>query len=186
VRGLGAIAFTYRGSQSLVGTAFGRSLEEAECKFCGACVDACPTGALTERSSRWISSPDRKVTTICPYCGVGCQFHLEIKDEKIIRIEPDREGPANRGQLCVKGKFGLDFVHDPQRLTSPLIKRNGEFVEASWDEALDLVATKLSNCKGDQFAAISSAKATNEDNYVMQKFTRVVMNTNNIDHCARL
>jgi len=162
------------------------TLKEANCQFCGACVDACPVGALIERSARWTASPDRVVTTICPYCGVGCQLKLDIKDEKIIRAIPDRDGPANKGQACVKGKFGLDFVGDPNRLTSPLIKKNGEFVEATWEEALDLIATRLASYKGDQFASISSAKCTNEDNYVFQKFTRVVMGTNNIDHCARL
>jgi ferredoxin len=162
------------------------TLKEANCQFCGACVDACPVGALIERSARWTALPDRIVTTICPYCGVGCQLNLEIKDEKIIRVVPDPEGPANKGQDCVKGKFGLDFVGHPDRLTTPLIKKNGQFVEASWGEALELIASKLSSYKGDQFSAISSAKCTNEDNYVFQKFTRAVMGTNNIDHCARL
>ena len=162
------------------------TLKEADCQFCAACVDACPVGALIERSARWTALPDRIVTTICPYCGVGCQLNLEIKDEKIIRVVPDPEGPANKGQDCVKGKFGLDFVGHPDRLTTPLIKKNGQFVEASWGEALDLITAKLRNYRGDQFAAISSAKCTNEDNYVFQKFTRAVMATNNIDHCARL
>ncbi len=186
VRGLGAIAFTFRGHQALPGTAFGRSLKDADCAFCGACVDACPTGALMEKSARWYIHPDREVVTTCPYCGVGCQLKLEIKDERIIRVIPDGNGPANKGQACVKGKFGLDFVADPNRLTSPLIKKNGEFAEATWDEALDLIATRLANYKGDQFAAISSAKCTNEENYVFQKFARGVMGTNSVDHCARL
>jgi predicted molibdopterin-dependent oxidoreductase YjgC len=163
------------------------TLKEANCKFCGACVDACPVEALVERSILGISAPDRTVTTICPYCGVGCQLNLEVKDERIIRVIPDPQGPANKGQACVKGKFGLDFVNSPERLTSPLIKqKNGEFIEASWGEALDFITSKLANYKGNKFAAISSAKCTNEDNYVFQKFTRGVMGTNNIDHCARL
>lgn len=162
------------------------NLKEADCQFCGACVDVCPVGALMERSVRWSAAPDRTVTTTCPYCGVGCQLGLEIKDEKIIRVVPDPKGPANRGQACVKGKFGLDFVNSPERLTTPLIRKEGKFVEASWDEALNLIANKLANYKGDTFAAVSSAKCTNEDNYVFQKFTREVMGTNNIDHCARL
>jgi predicted molibdopterin-dependent oxidoreductase YjgC len=111
---------------------------------------------------------------------------LEIKGERIIRVIPDENGPANKGQACVKGKFGLDFVSDPTRLTTPLIKKSGEFVEATWEETLDLIATKLASYKSDQFAAISSAKCTNEDNYILQKFTRKVMGTNSIDHCARL
>ena len=186
VRGVGAIAFTNRGSESLVGTIFGDSLEDAGCKFCGACIDVCPVGALSERSARWMGQPDRVVTTTCPYCGVGCQLDMEIKDEKIRRVEPNINGPANKGQACVKGQFGMDFVTDAARLTTPLIKKDGEFVEATWDEALDLVAEKFGEHKGSEFAAISSARCTNEDNYVFQKFARGVMGTNNVDHCARL
>jgi formate dehydrogenase beta subunit len=163
------------------------TLKEANCQFCAACVDVCPVGALMERGSLWKGAPDRTVTTICPYCGVGCQLNLDIKDEKIIRVLPDQKGPANKGQACVKGKFGLDFVNSPERLTMPLIKQpNGEFIEVSWGEAFDLITSKLANYKGNKFAAISSAKCTNEDNFVFQKFTRAVMGTNNIDHCARL
>ena len=163
-----------------------KTLKDAECRFCGACVDACPVTALMERSALGVGPADRAVATICPYCGVGCQLLLEIKDERIVRVVPDPKGPANKGQACVKGKFGLDFVGHPSRLTEPLIRKNGEFVEANWGEALDLITSKLRNYKGDQFAAVASAKCTNEDNYVFQKFTRAVMGTNSVDHCARL
>jgi len=186
LRGNEAIAFNNRGQETVISGAFGKPLSESGCKFCAACVDVCPVGALSERTSRYAGLPDRVVSTICPYCGVGCQLKLEIKDEKIIRVIPDEEGPANKGQDCVKGKFGLDFVNHEERLTKPLIKKDGHFVEVEWNEALDFVASKLSAYKGDQFAAISSAKCTNEDNYVFQKFTRGVMGTNSIDHCARL
>ena len=163
------------------------NLKDANCQFCGACVDACPVIALAERSAIGAGGPDRVVTTICPYCGVGCQLKLEIKDDKIMRVVPDKKGAANKGQACVKGKFGLDFVNSPERLTAPLIKqKNGEFAEATWGEAFDLITVRLAGYKGNQFAAISSAKCTNEDNYVFQKFARAVMGTNNIDHCARL
>ena len=161
-------------------------LQDAGCQFCGACVDACPTGALVERSAKWMGTADRQVTTTCPYCGVGCQLDVQVKNEHIINVIPNKDNTVNKGQACVKGKFGLGFVHDESRLNAPLIKKNGAFVEVSWDEALDLVAKSFAKYKGDQFAAIASAKCTNEDNFVLQKFVRAVIGTNNIDHCARL
>jgi len=186
VRGNEAIAFNLRGMDTVISGAFGKPLSESGCKFCAACVDVCPVGALVERPARYSGLPDRVVTTICPYCGVGCQLNLEIKDDQIIRVIPDENGPANKGQDCIKGKFGLEFVTHPDRLKTPLIKKDGRFVEATWEEALELVVSKLNGYKGSQFIAISSAKCTNEDNYVFQKFTRGVMGTNSIDHCARL
>ena len=188
LRGAGAIAFTYRGSQSLVGTAFDEPLQDSGCQFCGACVDICPTGALTERDRKWEGvAAERQVVTTCPYCGVGCQLELQLNGDRIIEVLPQQENEVNRGQACVKGRFGIqEFVHHPERLITPLIKRDGQFVEATWDEAFDIIASKLANYKKDEVAVISSAKGTNEDNYVTQKFTRAVLGTNNIDHCARL
>lgn len=165
----------------------GRTLQEVGCEFCGACVDSCPTGALTDLATRGIGKPDRVVATICPYCGVGCQLKLEVKDEKIIASKPDPDGPANHGQACVKGRYGIvEFVHHSERLTTPLIRKNGELRQASWDDALELVATKLRKYAPEEAGFIASAKCTNEENYIMQKFARAVLGTNNIDHCARL
>jgi formate dehydrogenase alpha subunit len=165
----------------------GQTLREVGCKFCGACVDSCPTNALADLGTRGIAKPDRTVTTICPYCGVGCQLRLEVKDERIIASRPDPDGAANHGQACVKGRFGIaEFVHHPERLSTPLIRKNRELKQASWDESLELIAKRLGKYTPDEIAVISSAKCTNEENYVIQKFARAVLGTNNVDHCARL
>jgi predicted molibdopterin-dependent oxidoreductase YjgC len=140
-----------------------------------------------ERSIKWVGLAEREVLTTCPYCGVGCQLKLQLKEDKIIEVLPQMENEVNRGQACVKGRFGItEFVHHPERLTTPLVKRDGKFTETTWDEALDVIASKLATYNKDEVAVISSAKCTNEDNYVAQKFARAVLGTNNIDHCARL
>jgi formate dehydrogenase alpha subunit len=161
------------------------SLQDADCKFCGACLDACPTGALYARFEKW-QRPEKIVSTICPYCEVGCQMDLGVLDGRLVRVRGKRDCRPNNGQLCVKGRFGLGFVESPERLKVPLIRKDGRLVPASWEEALDLVAKKLNEYKGDSFAFLSSAKCTNEENYLAQKFARLVMQTNNVDHCARL
>lgn len=132
----------------------------------------------------------KSVLTTCPYCGTGCTFYLNVKDGEIVSITPNNENSVNEGKLCLKGHFGFDFVHHRDRLTQPLIRKNGKLTEATWDEALGLVAEKLGKIKeqhgSDSIAAFSSARCTNEENYLMQKLMRAVIGTNNIDHCARL
>lgn len=182
----------YRGFRAKPGTAKDGYLEDSPCEFCGMCVEVCPTGALSPKGAKGLGRTweMKKVTTTCGYCGVGCQFDLNVRDGKIIRVTSYWDAPVNHGWTCVKGRFGYDFVNHPDRLVAPLIKRNGKFVEASWDEALDLVAEKIAETKkkhgGDAIAVLSSAKCTNEENYLLQKFTRAVLGTNNVDHCARL
>jgi len=184
ITGIGAIDMSYRGYAMKVATFGDTPLMDSICRSCGECMVRCPVGALTPKDT---ARPEREVKTICTYCGVGCQMYLGVTDEKIVSVRGDEEGPANQGRLCVKGRFGIaEFVNHPERLTTPLIRKNGQLEEASWEEAIDLVASKLGNYQGDEVAVISSAKSTNEDNYVMQKFARAVLGTNNVDHCARL
>jgi formate dehydrogenase major subunit len=180
VQGVGALSVTYR-----VGTSdgYGGSLLDTTCESCGQCVASCPVGALVAKKGL---RPAREVKTVCPYCGVGCGIYLGVRGRTVVRVRGDRENPINHGNLCVKGRFGYDFIGHPKRLTTPLVRRDGRFVETTWEEALDLVAEKLGAHKGDRFALVSSARCTNEENYVIQKFGRAVMGTNNIDHCARL
>jgi len=184
IANIGAIDFNWRGYASKVGTFGDAPLLESVCVSCGECVVRCPVNALLPRVT---TRPTMEVKTVCPYCGVGCGIYLGINNSQVVSVRGDREDPVNAGRLCVKGRFGIaDFVNHKDRLTSPLIRRNDRFEEATWEEALDLVSGKLAGYREGGFAALASAKATNEDNYVFQKFARVVMETNNIDHCARL
>jgi predicted molibdopterin-dependent oxidoreductase YjgC len=185
--------FSYRGRHATVGPAFGRTYEDSECVFCGECVSVCPVGALSEKQGRFKGRDweFEKVKTTCSYCGVGCQITLNVKDGKVVKVTSDYEmGEPNQGSLCVKGRFGHDFIHHPERLTKPLIKKDGKFWESSWDEALDYTAARLKGIRDkhgpDSIGVFTSARCTNEDNYVLQKFSRAVIGTNNVDHCARL
>jgi formate dehydrogenase alpha subunit len=179
-----AIEIINRGYESRVSTFGDKPLMESVCQSCGECVIRCPVAALRIKNA---VPPTREVETTCPYCGVGCSMLLGIRDGRIVSIQGNRRSQANRGQLCVKGRFGIaEFVHSPVRLKTPLIKKDGRFVEASWDEALELIASKLGSYPGEQIAVISSSRCTNEDNYVAQKFCRLVLGTNSVDHCARL
>ena len=192
INGVEAIGLVHRGFDSKVGTAFDGSLMTSPCEFCGMCMALCPTGALVPKSSLGAGRTweMRKVSTICPYCGVGCTLDLRVTDNKIVKVDSSWEGGANKGWTCVKGRFGWDYVASSERLTTPLIKKDGVFVEATWDEALDLVADKFVEIAqehgADALAFLSSAKCTNEENYLVQKLSRGLIGTNNVDHCARL
>jgi len=188
LRGVGAIEVTGRGYEARVAPFGDAPISESVCESCGECVDICPVGALAPKTE--ILPPTCEVTTTCPYCGCGCGLVLGIRAGRIVRVQGEKGNPASRGSLCVKGRFGLDFVNSPDRLRAPLIRRDGKLEQASWDEALDLVAAKLAELKEkhgpDAIAGLSSAKCTNEENYAFQKFMRAAVGTNNVDHCARL
>ena len=188
-----AIEFGYKGDDQKIIAKDDAVLKDSDCVFCGECIQVCPVGALVPnkayRDGRFTDT--RKVRTTCSFCGVGCQMDLFVQDNKIVKIDgADIDLPPNNASLCVKGRFGYEFVASPKRLTKPLIKKEGKQIEASWEEALDLVAQKFSSIKeqfgSDSLGVFTSARVTNEDNYVAQKFTRAVLKTNNIDHCARL
>ena len=189
----GVIDVAYRGSESFISTFQGLPLKESNCVFCGECVSVCPTGAQIEKQAKFTGRPWelKKVITTCVYCGVGCQLEVNVKGGKVVKLTSNHEisGP-NSGSLCAKGRFGYEFIHHPDRLTTPLIKKNGEFKEATWDEALNIVTENFKRIMGeagpDAIGFFSSARITNEENYVAQKFARAVIGTNNVDHCARL
>ncbi len=169
-----------------------RPLADSECVFCGECVQVCPVGALVEKDVRFSARPweTRKIKTTCSYCGVGCQMYLHVRDNTVVKVTGAENSPPNYGSLCVKGRFGFPFISSEERLHTPLIKENGQFREAAWDEAIGLVAEKLTGIKNqhgpDSIGVFTSARITNEENYLAHKFTRGALKTNNIDHCARL
>ena len=199
-----------RGFDTLPVAGAGTDMLDSRCESCGACVAYCPTGALDNKMSIGEGLPDKVVMTTCTYCGVGCQLELNIKNERIIRVTSTEKAPVNGNHLCVKGRYGYDFVHHAERLTKPKVRRyllegkkkpvinnqlsvasnQWDWVDVEWDTALDITANKLMQAR-DQFGAdsigvLTSAKCTNEENYLMSKFARQVIGTNNIDHCARL
>ncbi len=204
------IGMAYRGSGAKVVFDFDEVMGSSTCVACGECVQACPTGALIEANlldaaGKRVQFEDKSVDTLCPYCGVGCQTKVHVKDNKILYVD-GRNGPANENRLCVKGRFGFDYIHHPDRLKKPLIRREGVakdpnmqlkredvgkvFREATWEEALDLAASGLKRIKdsrgGKALAGFGSAKGSNEEAYLFQKFIRQGFGTNNVDHCTRL
>jgi formate dehydrogenase alpha subunit len=184
VQHIGAISLLGRGGAMKVGTFADQPLRESICTSCGSCFAACPTGAIYPKKVR--AEPARRVDTICPYCGVGCAIKLDISaGADIVRSDDQPDNLSSQGMLCVKGRFGFEFVNHRDRLIQPLIRRAGRLEPASWDAALDLVADKFVEHRG-SFGALASAKGTNEDAYVIQKFVRSVMDSNNVDHCTRL
>ena len=186
-----AIDFGFRGNNGKIIAGTGTTLMKSSCVFCGECVQVCPVGALVEKKAlgRWRPWEVETIRTTCPYCGVGCQQLLHVKDDTIVKVTGVENAAPNQGRLCVKGRFGYDFIYSDKRLKTPLIREKDGFREASWDEALTLVAdtfTQIILKHGpDALAGVSCARSINEDSYQMQKLFRAVFKTNNIDHCAR-
>lgn len=182
---IGAIEMLGSGTTGRIGTFMDRPLVDSVCTTCGQCLSVCPTGAISMKEST--SDLLKTTKSTCPYCGVGCGIQTQVDErDHIVSVLDDPENQSSLGMLCVKGRFGLGFVNHNDRLTTPLIRENGDLKPATWDEALDYVARRLSELRGDSFATLCSAKATNEDGYAQQKFSRLVMNSNHIDHCTRL
>tara|TARA_B100001123_G_scaffold194018_1_gene221157 strand:- start:20300 stop:23002 length:2703 start_codon:yes stop_codon:yes gene_type:complete len=182
---IGAIDVLGTGTDSRIGTFMDRPLVESVCTTCGQCLSVCPTGAIEVKEAS--DSPTKSVTTTCPYCGVGCGIKAQVDDtDRIIEMLDDPDNLSSVGMLCVKGRFGYTFVHHEDRLSQPLVRENDQLKPVSWDYALDYVATQLVKYRGDAFATLCSAKATNEDGYIQQKLARLIMQSNHIDHCTRL
>lgn len=168
----------------------GPTLLESSCVACGACVDTCPTGALDDAGASRLMTPTQETRTTCPYCGVGCEMQVRAIDERIISVRPRLDAPVNKGHLCVKGRYAFGFVHAGDRITHPMVKEGKHWRHASWTEARAIVATRLQDLidrhGADSVGVLGSARATNEDNYAIQKFARTVIGTNNVDCCARV
>jgi predicted molibdopterin-dependent oxidoreductase YjgC len=213
INGVEAISVFYRGFSAYIGFGADSSMDDSPCEFCGSCVAVCPTAALWPKISLGTGRPWQvdRVQTTCPYCGVGCQLILEVRDNRIVKVDSAWDGPSNHGWTCVKGRFGYDFVDHPDRLKKPRVRRylldgkkkpapskrdpekSGnpwEWVEVEWEKALDITAEKMVEARDgsgpDSLGFLTSAKCLNEENYLMNKLARQAIGTNSIDHCARL
>jgi formate dehydrogenase alpha subunit len=187
-----AVDYSKRGFSTKIAASYDRSMQETPCVFCGNCVSVCPVGALSEKAGRFQGRDWelKKIPTICSYCGVGCTLVLNVKDNQVLKVTSEKDLGVNKGWTCVKGRFGFDYIHSPDRLTEPLIREGEKFRPAPWDEALNRVAEGLKKIKADHgpeaIGVLVSAKCTNEENYLLQKLARAALGTNNVDHCARL
>jgi len=184
---VGAIDYNLRGIKSLPATAHGKPLEQSSCTFCGTCVSICPTGALVAKNIQYVGTPQKESSTICGFCGVGCSLVMGSVDDKIVEVNPSHQDEkVNRSTLCVRGHFTHDFLNLPERLSVPLIRKNGELSPATWDEALSVVAERLISLKKENgpqsIGFLGSSKCTNEENYLFQKMARVILGTNNVDN----
>lgn len=189
VEAVSAITLLHRGGQTTIGTADQQSLLDSSCELCGGCIAVCPTGAMTEKPSLGIPPAPEPVRSTCNFCGVGCQVDLHVTDGRLSRVTSPPPGETlNDGNLCVKGRFAMEFIHHEDRLTTPLVRRNGKLVPTTWEDAIQTAAAGLLRVKdnhgADALGFISSSRCTGEENYLMQKLSRAAFGTNNCHQCA--